>query len=1287
MERIKSILLVCSMICVCASHVSYADPGDKKVVEEQGTFTPKVTALRSLNAYLSTDKDLSVYYIPTLEELPDIKNAAAECEDYMGNKQRFAVVYDGYFNSMCYAAMTKSPDGSYVNTPKGVSIKRELNTLGYDYLLRSEKIANITPITDDISADYKADLVGSGYVDLSTALMDIYKAIGREKLDITYAFSPDTRINVENSPLQSEINLALGNDTLTDMSAGMGWVFTTRTNPDLYWRQAVSDGLVSPVDSKVAKEKEVSLAEFCDYAYSLMDMYGEPVMTQSEKNILLQFYGVSVPYRSATDSQVTAIEYFIAKGIISPDDDAQYLKYGNSIDFNYMLTLLMRIKDNSSRKTYKDVKITMDANLMAKNYYSAPLTMNTSNIIGFKESMSAARATSYYDYMVSSDELQSMAESLGISDRIDFYITTHLAVVNSEGIVYPLTTEVTTQSNRIKDPNTTSSTEDAIPFCINEGVVDNMIHLRIVAFDVQELMSENSTYTFVLVDDKGNKSPKTFEVKPGGGIYYTSGVSSVEDKDSDTQYSEEFKSIVRDLYNTYRTEGSDAAEALFDKYYGENDWTDEQVDKALSAARRGIPLASSENYVFMMQIKSGTESSIVVTTKTGSTIKLSDIMINAEKDGMHYANPMDTTDFAFYKVSSTLYQIYNCPGERQLNERIRSASTSDTVTAFCQKEKELLVSSSWLVSSGTLSRKPIVVKDDAILMLPTDYSNVYLDKVNKYIVVGACVYDVSGLDESEIWAKVGDDIYVNFRAVLGWTGDFMIFKNEGGSISVNVTRSNTVNGANNPINGPGAKSHSIPIHLMDTDKYSGNTVNIQGYLGSKGDTIPMTSMYPFGNYLVYISPEVLDDTEAYHDWLFVFKPRQVKVNGKMVVYDDTVSRNYLHQLLRVKLGGLDNGITVWAYPLYRKSGQGHGGMPDEMRYDEKYGYMYTPSSDGQSIGTIMANYYNIDAVSGSNSSKPKFALPFYTDSNGKIRCFNVNVFTYENDKGETVMLDYGNVPVNTTGILSMKGIYSFIKSLSNPGIDRKDLKLSSCASIPAITSPALWLLELQRYKSTEVYAASNKGSQLYWGTCPASLSKIGNKYTLSIGSLVLSKSTDSLNYMLMRETALSDTGVGKWFSASAYNAFKLESIIEDGKGTTVKIEGPKIGETRTTVDVIDWNRWTTSRILENTEVVIAIGLILLLNLAPRVAISAFIILIGLGYIQNIGFVQKLCDKYIDPYKILTLGSQDVHTFRRGKMFIMSICGAGVYGALFYDGNIILILEWIMSAFGHVTQIL
>lgn len=299
----------------------YADDDDDSgpwhvIVDNWQTHKPRVTALRSLNAYLATDKGQAVYYVPTLEELPNIKNAVADTTDYRGNNQKFAAVYDGYFDQMCYEALVRKSDGTYSKTPaivqsEGRDKVRELTTLGYDFLLTDETITDISPSGEDVNAGYiahKLDLA-NGRVDLNTALMDIYKAVGQEKYDNTYIFTPDSGLTVTSSPIQGELSLNLSQYDSVDNSAGKAWVFVTRTNPSLYWKQAVYDGIVLDAeaftgnpnaDNSSAKSTIVTLADFCNYAYNIMNIYGEPVMTAG-----------GTAYKTSSGKQVSEAQYVL----------------------------------------------------------------------------------------------------------------------------------------------------------------------------------------------------------------------------------------------------------------------------------------------------------------------------------------------------------------------------------------------------------------------------------------------------------------------------------------------------------------------------------------------------------------------------------------------------------------------------------------------------------------------------------------------------------------------------------------------------------------------------------------------------------------------------------------------------------------------------------------------------------------------------------------------------------------------------------------------------------------
>lgn len=1293
----------------------YADDDDDSgpwhvIVDNWQTHKPRVTALRSLNAYLATDKGQAVYYVPTLEELPNIKNAVADTTDYRGNNQKFAAVYDGYFDQMCYEALVRKSDGTYSKTPaivqsEGRDKVRELTTLGYDFLLTDETITDIAPSGEDVNAGYgvhKLDLA-NGRVDLNTALMDIYKAVGQEKYDITYIFTPDSGLTVTSSPIQGELSLNLSQYDSVDNSAGKAWVFVTRTNPSLYWKQAVYDGIVLDAeaftgnpnaDNSSAKSTIVTLADFCNYAYNIMNIYGEPVMTAGERSILLQLYGTVVPY-SACPAEAKAIETFIAKGIISPEDDQQYLNWNSEIDPGYMLTLLMRIADINARTTYKDVQITLDASLIDEGYYQANLTLEPSSVIEFTQASGIARTTNYYDYQLSAKEFERLSKSFNTNNvSLELFIPTHLAIVGPDGTAFPITTQVTPYTKKVysKDYPGVSyvqSSYDAgtdgplMQFAVSDGMQDGYLKLRIAAFDIQDLLHGDGMYYFTLINDKGQLASDYFKVKPGGGTYYESGSRNdyyddelLTDSDTSIEYSnaDEIQQII-DLYKEDPEKAKKEADELISNY-GPS-WTTAEIEAILEAASGGTPLAAGD-YVYLMQIRSGQEGSISVKSKSGDSKSLKDILAGTEVDGMFYVDPNNTNDLAFKKVSDLWYQVYNGETSGDLKERIRTTSGNlDTRVAFCKEEEELLVSTKYLIESDYIVREPTVVGE--VLEFSTNYSNIYLDRENKRVVVGACVYDVRNLDSDEIWRKMEDGYFVNFRAVLGWTGDYLVFKTDEGNISVSVTSGDKYNPYTFPIRlnsilGDSSTGVRLPGTVGDSVYIQGNNA-MRGYGNDNG--VPMTSMYPFANYFVYMHPETADGRSNYiQDWLFVFKPKDVKVNGNKVEYDDSASRSKLSEVgLEVK--NLSDDVTVWAYPLNHTE---EDGMPYEMSWTKEYGYTYTPDSNITSSADFYANYFDTSAVL-KGKDRPSCVLPYMLIDN-TVHCLNYNVY-YTQDAGEDNKLDYGTTPISvlfedTSGFLSVlqKGLLAF----KNIVIDTDEH--AGITMFPAVTSPALWFVDRVERDLESIKRATSNGAKAYWGTSPITFKNVNGETRLKIGSVDLTDKLGKQTYMVLRDTSKKHGQVGTWYSVSSLTQMGFDKNNSDIDSDEI-ITGPSAGELSSKTDIIDWDEFTASRLMETGEIAIAVAMVLVLNIMPRIALFLFLLLIMLGVIQNVKFWQMFCDRVFDVYKFLTFGRYDVHTFRQSRMFIHSIIAMAIF-ALFMDGTIIHVYELIMQFFAIIT---
>lgn len=1280
----SKIATLCAVVMVCGAYTVRADTiipvdpsevieGEDKV-DTSSTFKPKVTALHNLNAKLS--KNIDVYFIPKLSDLDNLKNIVSDCADYSGARKRFAVVYDGYFDNH---------DGE-VYEYKNTQSARELSILGTDFLLHNEYIQIKSP--DDIVYQANKVDVNQG-VPLGTAIMDIYKAVGKDIINNTIVFKEDKTLSVETSPVQEQISLTLDSEDAIDVTDGAAWVFSTRTNPDTYWKLAVQNGIVSDADmsgSGRSKSSIITLAQFCDYAHRIMYVTGEPVMTTAEKNILLQVYGSVIPYKSCTDDEVKAIETLIAKGIISPDEDAEYLNFGSEIDFGYMLTLLMRIADVNSRATYKDVQITMDVNLMNNDYYNAKLTTEVSPIKSLEVARGSARVTSYYDYAIDKNELMKAVDEVypDLDSALkDGYLAGHLVFKSFDGKYYPLSTQVGAYKKTVFTEDSTNYDVEIdgplMLFCISDGVKGNSLRLRLVSFDVEALMN-NGKYEIHVMSDDGKVSDTCFLVEPGGGSYASSGVKTLSRDDSlitnePLELSNE--SVVNELIKLYYTDPVKAQE-LYKKSLDDN-WTDDEKAAAYEAAYSGIHLASDATYTYYLRLNNPQDTnSIVVTDKKGNEDTLANIMSRNNNPGM--VGSVD--DLVFKKITDTLYQVDNCPAGNAVSERIKGVNSSSYTTAFCKRDEELVVSATWLKNSGFINKMPYEVSD-GVICVSNDYMNIYLDNKNKHVVVGACVYSCDELESKEqIWFKTTEgEYFLNYRAALGWTGDFMVFKNDGGTISVSVS-ANAFNASD--------VSNKFTENTIEITQYSTPATGVfAGYkelnvkvLGN-GDknSIPMTAMYPFANYLVYVDDGIWEDSEEYHDWLFVFKPANIKYNGKKLDYDDTADRQYLLNNL-AGFTNLDKSIKVWAYPLYKNGGKG---MPKEMTWSDKYGYIYTPASIKTNLDDVYESYFNMSM----KDKNPEYALPFVKLDSGKFLCFNYNIITCENgSNGNTETLEYGAVPytflssASNIDRLSDEDKQKIKQTIISPTYDGKytaqdtGYEIKNSVVFPAVTSPALSILNLAKYKAPNIFSNLNNGSELYMGTMPCKLTRSDKGvYELRCGTTILSNDASDEDFMVMRDTGRDTSQVGKWYSCSAYGEYEMvnESTSEE---TEEKKEGPKDGLLDINIDNVDWGKYKLSTLLNNFDGGITILTILVLNIIPRIAMFLFLILIMLSVIQNVKIWRLFCVKIFDPYKFLTLGRQDVETFNGRRMFFTSIIAMGVFG-LFMDGIIIQLYAWLV----------
>jgi hypothetical protein len=120
------------------------------------------------------------------------------------------------------------------------------------------------------------------------------------------------------------------------------------------------------------------------------------------------------------------------------------------------------------------------------------------------------------------------------------------------------------------------------------------------------------------------------------------------------------------------------------------------------------------------------------------------------------------------------------------------------------------------------------------------------------------------------------------------------------------------------------------------------------------------------------------------------------------------------------------------------------------------------------------------------------------------------------------------------------------------------------------------------------------------------------------------------------------------------------------------------------VSAFDWEEFTKNVGLQNVDDWLTIGIITVLNILPRIFMFIFILLMGLALIADVKLWQAFCDKIIDPYKVLTLGRQTVHTIRIRSIFLYSIISLALFG-MFQNGLILDVIAWVARAITGILR--
>lgn len=778
----------------------------------KGTAT--VTEVYSINNRL---KDC--YYKPLLDEIYML-------EEYVMLQGNAASAYTGFFDLTADAPNT------------GHSECRELEILGYDFLLSNE-------VYD--GANYTATRVGNN-ISRQTAVMDIYKALGIEIQEIQLYHSAVGKADLINSPAVKNLPW-LVNDI--DPSKGRTDAFITRTRPEYYAEKAKSDLHWSSAD--VSPSEVITLGEFIVRVADMMDLYGEPVISQAEMNTLVQVFGGNIP-SSLSGAQLEAYIYLRSRGILTDG----YQVFSSALTFRQMTEILMRVKDTDSRQNLKDIQITMDISdsLVDAGFFPKTVSIDSGrDAVMILENYSYENITTY-DYFINVD-------SAGFSAGSKPYIPVDLEnAVASRGF----------------DGSSFTGFET-----IN-GV--RYAHVRINAANATGYFNSVKEATgmdaaFILVD--GCDPDRRVAFGQGGGVYDIAG-----DKNGSG------------IYLTSRVP--------FDADMRTDQWTG-YVDAERSrqaAAGSSTVLSRIKDFFGPLTAEAASPDSDPVVELT--IFNWSNVDQDPDKNdrtqldiySQIYVDAAE--DMAVLKMNKSYVDTFR----QNIVRKRDDTAGSRTVQSIANVGGDTLIPVRELAEWGLVYEPDVWDLSGNVLTLDTKYGRVVLNQAVYTVVSGTTLYRLS--PGTQLFALDQDrELLVDFRAVYGWSANIadITITGTGTGYSIGVTEFDSDNKAvplqrrdiainsifNNDSNNVGRKAMFTP---------SGIATAAPGYL--------MVSNYQFANWMT------VDSYNTTENALYVFYHKDAFINSGLSVPDDPDAAAEAEKYMLYKIIGVNDWV-VRRFPL------------------------------------------------------------------------------------------------------------------------------------------------------------------------------------------------------------------------------------------------------------------------------------------------------------------------------------------------------------------------------------
>lgn len=1174
------------------------------IVNNTGTTNVLLNDIKGLMGTKGTASITEVYSINNT--LPNCYYKPLEEELYMLEEfvlyHDFASAYTGFFDLNAGSPYTGNKEC------------RELEILGYDFLLSNESYSG------GGASGYKAEVV-TDFVSKRTAVMNVYKALGIEIQKMQLYPESVSKDSLINSPAIKDLSWIV-NDI--DSSRGKMNVFITRTDAVSYAEKAMKDLHLS--SSAVSNNLPITRGDFIVLVASMMDFYGEPVISDEEMCALLQVFGGNIP-SSLSGAELKAYVYLRARGILTEEMKT----FNQALTLDDMLTILMRVKDVDSRENLKEIQITMDIsdNLKSAGYFPKKVSLNSGkDAIQVKKDYYYEDVV-YYDYFLdkastgfTSDNIYIPVDIVNYKESRSLNGFTYKGIKNVDGKEY--------------------------------------YHFQIyIAATNTDYFNNNKIYTgtsetFLVVEENANHF---VAVKQGGGVY---SVNKAEGS----------------IYTTARQNFG----AGYDGYV---DMERSQITLA-KAESYGILRNITESFKPMTVMAAQSSLGPVDYNNLGKPETRVQLTIHNWSNVNTYAgvNYEDLTEAQ--KTQWEIYQQVAAVGNDTVTLLIHEPYVDVFLQNIERNSSVMMMNPAVTAISNVTGDSTLLDVDDLVnmglifktndiwssasesIVLDTMYGRVILDDANHLVVAGTTMYRVPADTHLYMADPYTGKFYVDFRAVYGWSANIcnLTVTSTGDSYAVNIKQITELEDSSMyfPI-----ERQNICINKVFSSINYNRALGLPKGVFTNNKMLLMSSNYALANWMI------LEGKTS--DYLYVFyHKRAFESLGLEVPSSLEVMKSRCYPYSSV-----DEDWVVREVELFKT----RNSDPGKMYYDETYGYLYNIPTEsqftlegylnGDYLLPLYASDLNTTQVVTNMNVNIWSGLPYGTRPINLVSTVDSTVDVVD-WKGNITKVS--NVP----NIINLEATPAGVQALFGE-YDLRTVYKTDMYSLAEDESNSSSIVLY--YGTTPVtHITSTNTTTLHISSTVMSNGNFSPEY-----KKVLKFNENNAFYEMAKwKLSVNSDIVHRRFIC--FDELKKDAVIsdvveEDLKDIETKLEITDAGYEGTFSGFDEFSvQWLLNKIDEGSSLV----LLITVKIIPMIMLVALTILIGFIWLRDNKIIRIFADKVFDPVKVLTLGRKNIHELNKATVLISLMLGYIAF-VMIADGNILKIIMWLAKLIDEAMKAL